>query len=658
MLDALRTHGQTVKRRSDTQWMAQCPAHDDNTPSLSITYGEGCVALYCFSGCQLTDILNALDYNIKDLWDEHATTNIINLDKYRFNPEQPANPPTGDNQPETLHWEYVDADWQPYVKVVKQRHEDGTKTFRQQHWDGNQWVNGLNNREPILYQLPSVLATAADGGIIVICEGEKDADTFNRECTDGRLATTAPMGAGKWRDTYTQALHGASMIHIIHDLDDPGIKHATKIAQHLDDANIPYRILAPATGKDLTDHINAGYTLTQLIDQQTIIEQAKTDAANKALQRAIDEERIKQTARDTVRKDIANEQAANRYTLPTYTKTLTDELAITDEPMPWLIQDLWPANANTTLTATFKAGKTTSIITVIKSLADQQPLFNNPSWIPTNPGRIAFWNYEVSPNQIREWIKERNINNTNQITLLNMRGTRWPLVTDYAIEHTIQWLKDNNIGTWIIDPLARAFVGCGDENSNQDMGTFLDALDYIKDQAEVANLLIAAHTGRNAEQGNSRARGASRFDDWADVRWMLNKDDEDMRFFAADGRDVLVAKGALKYDPETREQTYDADTKQLNKRSRETHEKEQKYRDQITAVLREAKSTGLTREQIAIACGLTTKQHKGLRSTSSFLKAFKSLEGKLIGSRPGEKKNDPEIWTHIEYSNHFDPNNY
>ena len=61
--------------------MAQCPAHDDNTPSLSITYGEGCVALYCFSGCQLTDILNALDYNIKDLWDEHATNNIINLEE-------------------------------------------------------------------------------------------------------------------------------------------------------------------------------------------------------------------------------------------------------------------------------------------------------------------------------------------------------------------------------------------------------------------------------------------------------------------------------------------------------------------------------------------------------------------------------------------------
>lgn len=555
MLDALRTHGQTVKRRSDTQWMAQCPAHDDNTPSLSITYGEGCVALYCFSGCQLTDILNALDYNIKDLWDEHATTNIIDLDKYRFNPEQPANPPIGDNQPETLHWEYVDADWQPYVKVVKQRHNDGTKTFRQQHWDGNQWVNGLANREPILYQLPSVLATAADGGIIVICEGEKDADTFNRECTDGRLATTAPMGAGKWRDTYTQALHGASMIHIIHDLDDPGIKHATKIAQHLDDANIPYRILAPATGKDLTDHINAGYTLTQLIDQQTIIEQAKTDAANKALQRAIDDERIKQTARDTVRKDIANEQAANRYTLPTYTKTLTDELAITDQPLQWVIKDLWPQDANISLTAPFKGGKTSTTNNVIRALADKEPLFDCDQFTINNTGRIAIWNYEVSPNQYRQWLRDLNITNTSDITVLNMRGHTWPIVHQYIIDNTIQWLQTNNIETWILDPLARAFVGCGDENSNADMGIFCDTLDYIKDQAGVRNLMIIAHTGRNAEQGNSRARGASRFDDWADVRWTLTKDTDGQRWFEADGRDVSIPESRLDWNDQTRRQT-------------------------------------------------------------------------------------------------------
>jgi hypothetical protein len=155
---------------------------------------------------------------------------------------------------------------------------------------------------------------------------------------------------------------------------------------------------------------------------------------------------------------------------------------------------------------------------------------------------------------MRQWLREVNIKNTDQISLLNMRGHTWPLSSEYIIKNTIQWLEENKINTWIVDPLARAFVGSGDENSNQDVGIFLDTLDYIKEQAGVANLLIAAHTGRNAEQGNSRARGASRFDDWVDARWMLTKDKDENRWFSADGRDVTINESKLDYDETTRAQ--------------------------------------------------------------------------------------------------------
>lgn len=41
-------------------WMANCPAHEDRSPSLSITPGDdGRVLLHCFAGCSNADVLAA-----------------------------------------------------------------------------------------------------------------------------------------------------------------------------------------------------------------------------------------------------------------------------------------------------------------------------------------------------------------------------------------------------------------------------------------------------------------------------------------------------------------------------------------------------------------------------------------------------------------------
>ena len=128
-----------------------------------------------------------------------------------------------------------------------------------------------------------------------------------------------------------------------------------------------------------------------------------------------------------------------------------------------------------------------------------------------------------------------------------------PMTSEYVQEKVISILKEFNAQTWIVDPLARAFVGSGDENSNSDMGLFLDTLDFIKYEANVENLIVAAHTGRALEHGIERARGASRFDDWADVRWILTKNDEGQRFLKAHGRDVDMEQHLLTYDANTRQ---------------------------------------------------------------------------------------------------------
>lgn len=538
--------------------VAQCPAHDDNNPSLSIAYIDGKVLLTCFAGCQLIDIVTSLNLTVNDLFDDNQNldTNVVDLARYRLNLEHPAvtTPTTPPQTPETTEWVYTDENYQPLIKTVKTRLPDGKKTFRQYHYNGTDWIIGLGNTTPVLYNLPQVILNAQHGGITVICEGEKDADTYNQHNTNPDIwATTAPMGAGKWRDDYTQTLQGTHEIWIIPDNDKPGLDHATKIINALTEANIPWRLktVNPKV-KDLTDHINNGATLADLIDNNQLADKARNEHNANQLAKAIDEERIRQQAREQVRKELAETNAAGRYQLPA-SRNLKDELALPDEPIAYIIENLWPTGANISLTATYKAGKTSTINNIIKALADGEYLFGH--YQSQHEGNIAYWNYEVSPNQIRTWLREVTINNTHLVHLLNMRGHTWPISSQYVIDQTIQWLKDRTITTWIIDPLARAFVNSGDENSNQDVGIFLDTLDYIKDQAGVANLLIAAHTGRNAEQGNSRARGASRFDDWVDARWMISKTDDGNRYFAADGRDVQQDEALLEWDAETRRQT-------------------------------------------------------------------------------------------------------
>ncbi|NDD54756.1 hypothetical protein EBZ39_12980 [bacterium] len=536
---ALRAANRKVKIQGN-KLVAQCPAHDDNNPSLSIAYVDGKVLLTCFAGCHIDEILTSLNLTTGDLFDERIMfePNVVDMARYRLNLENASTP-----QPAT-----------ETIKTVKTRLSDGKKTFRQYHYNGTDWVIGLGTTQPVLYNLPQITANAQHGGTTIICEGEKDADTFNQHNKNPDLwATTAPMGAGKWRDTYTQTLKGNTEIWIIPDNDKPGLDHANKIIQALTNADIPWRLKTVNPNcKDLTDHINAGYSLDDLTDNNQLAEQAKAEHEANQLAKAIAEERIKQQARDHVRKELAEANASHRYALPEFTTTLTQELQQTDENIQYCIDRLWPLGANISLTATYKAGKTSTINNVIKALADGNKLFGE--FDISHTGRIAMLNYEVAGNQMRHWLREVNIDNTDNITLINMRGHTWPMTSDYVIKQTIETLGMLQINTLIIDPLARAFVGSGDENSNQDVGIFLDTLDYIKDQAGINNLLIAAHTGRNAEQGNSRARGASRFDDWVDARWMLTKDTDGQRWFEADGRDVTIPESRLDWDETTRQQ--------------------------------------------------------------------------------------------------------
>lgn len=263
----------------------------------------------------------------------------------------------------------------------------------------------------------------------------------------------------------------------------------------------------------------------------------------------VNRERIRRQAR----RIIDQEEAAAEFREPPYLPTLTDELAIPDEPVRYTIDQVMPRGANVLLTAQYKTGKTTLINNLARALVDDTPFLDRFKTQLDDGGRVALWNYEVDARQYRTWLRDLAIVNTDRISVLNLRGFRMPVAVRWVEDWAVDWLTRHQVAVWVVDPFARAYLGAS-ENDNAEVGRFLDTLDVIKARAGVTDLIVPTHTGRGEmEEGQERARGATRLDDWTDVRWLLTKDKADVRYFRATGRDVELPEEALTFDQATRQ---------------------------------------------------------------------------------------------------------
>jgi putative DNA primase/helicase len=262
-----------VKRvkRSGRGWSAPCPAHDDKSPSLSITEGrDGRIVLYCHAGCRPEAIVAAIGMEMRDLFAPDGTDTagtpgmraaLAPVPPPAAAVEPPAPPPSNGMPPRIVAtYDYVATDGALLFQAVRLE----PKGFRQRRPDGRGgWTWSLGETAPVLYGLPDVLEAARAGRQIFIVEGEKDADAL-REL--GYCATTSPMGAGKWRDEYAAALDGASVV-VLPDNDAVGQAHAEAVAGSCFAREIPIKVVSlpnlPEKG-DVSDWLNDGHDLDEL----------------------------------------------------------------------------------------------------------------------------------------------------------------------------------------------------------------------------------------------------------------------------------------------------------------------------------------------------------------------------------------------------------
>lgn len=276
-------------------------------------------------------------------------------------------------------------------------------------------------------------------------------------------------------------------------------------------------------------------------------------APNVGLEEAIKQRAVTEYITAEARERVQRIRAGRDVSLPDSTFDGAEYLALPDEGMDWALDGLLPSFGNATLTASFKAGKTSTMGELVRSLCDGVPFLGKFTPTPMS-GRVALWNYELGRDQQKRWLRDVGIDDPHKFAVLDLRGSRFPLVNERVETLAVEWLAEREVEWWIVDPFARAFVGCGDENSNADVSVFLDTLDVIKQRSGVKQIVMPVHTGRPGMMATDvRARGAARLDDWPDARWMLFRDeDTNARFFSASGRDVDVDEEQLVMDDHKR----------------------------------------------------------------------------------------------------------
>ena len=230
-LQKVQSHG--------SYYTALCPAHADKVRSLSLKQEDGKTLIKCHAGCSSEDIVNAIDMNLSDLFIDNGELSTP--------PEKSRIVATYDYQDESGNLLYQTVRLQP-------------KNFFQRHRNGNnEWVNNLEGVRRVLYHLPELLKVSPEETVYIV-EGEKDADNL---WSWGLIATTSPMGAGKWQSDYANALKGKRVV-VIPDHDAPGHSHGKDIIRSLSGKAAEIKCILLDKEKDISEWIDSGHDIEEL----------------------------------------------------------------------------------------------------------------------------------------------------------------------------------------------------------------------------------------------------------------------------------------------------------------------------------------------------------------------------------------------------------
>ncbi len=185
------------------QASGRCPAHDDQTPSLSVSFGQdGKLLLKCWAGCTTSAICESLGIKRRDLF-----------------------PYTDDGKGYSACrkiaevYQYTDELGKTLFEKVRYDPKDFQLRKDPKCWS----IEGIRK---VLYRLHNIIEHGQSG--VVVVEGEKDVATAEWL---GFVATTS-CESSLWMDDYSKLLCTMPVVIIPHN-DETGLSYASKVAESL-----------------------------------------------------------------------------------------------------------------------------------------------------------------------------------------------------------------------------------------------------------------------------------------------------------------------------------------------------------------------------------------------------------------------------------------
>lgn len=250
LLDILKLKTGKDFKKAGQGYMACCPAHDDENPSLSISENSGKILMNCFAGCTIEAICSSLDLQVSDLFEKSGN----------------------ESREKTNRIVYSYKDEHGHELYRKIRIEPGSngkaKEFFCEHTENGQIIKNLKGCRKVLYRLPELLRAISNKKSIYLVEGEKDVDKLY-EC--GLTGTTA-IDSLSWPDEFTELLKDADIV-ILYDMDKTGFERRDLLCQRLNRRVRRLRVVTlpgleyqESHGKDISDWLASGNTSIKLLE--------------------------------------------------------------------------------------------------------------------------------------------------------------------------------------------------------------------------------------------------------------------------------------------------------------------------------------------------------------------------------------------------------
>lgn len=412
-------------------WMVCCPAHDDHSPSLSVSEKGGKTVLHCFAGCTTESIVEAMGLRMADL----------------FTDTEGKRTPANRAKPQIVAvYQYVDESGRVLYENVRFEPKD----FKARRPDGNGGhIWKLNGVGRVPYRLPEIMAAIEAGAKrIYLCEGEKDVDNV---LSLGLPATNLK----NWQREFNQYIKAAQIV-IIRDHDRPGVRLANDAAAILSADISTIKIvdlfdsdpMPDDDGSDVSDWIKA--------------EQAAGNNADAIAEKLVE---IAENANEWASADGGKVEDRNRPG-PLPLVRLSDVEA---KEVEWLWRPMIPTCGYTLVEGVEGIGKTFLMLNLAASITLGRPLPGSNE--ATEPGEVLLLSAEDSAAYVLKPRLEAMGAACDKIFALDGNFT----LDDEGFGRLAWTLSEHNIKFVLIDPLF-SFTGGVDLNKDNQIRTVTDRL--------------------------------------------------------------------------------------------------------------------------------------------------------------------------------------